>query len=272
MATFNQVYTYTITAGGGTVNLDVTDNTTNIYVFSGTSTLIGNWVIQPTGSPTQGTEFDIRWQAPTTIGANSVTIFGTALTAAQALADLQISCYYNGSSWDVDIQEDGVQDIWEAGTGSNSAKLVNGGTSTASATGAINAGTNNTASGANSFTAGVGNTASGSQSTALGANNTASATNSVTIGDGNTATAGGAIAIGSDCDATAAGAQAFGDNTTASGGVSHAEGQDTLASGSYTHAGGIQSIAARYGQFSRSSGKEVSGNATDYTQFSKLTA
>jgi hypothetical protein len=76
MATYNQVYTYTITNGGGTVNLPCSDSTTTRYVFSGTATLAANWVIQPSGNATEGMEFDIRWQSLCTQGANTVTIFG----------------------------------------------------------------------------------------------------------------------------------------------------------------------------------------------------
>lgn len=103
MPIYNGVETYTITAGGGTVNLDVDNSTVNRYVFSGTSVLAASWVIQPTGIPLEGMEFDIRWQAPTTLGANNVTIFGRALSDDEGLSDLTINCYYDGASWDVDV-------------------------------------------------------------------------------------------------------------------------------------------------------------------------
>lgn len=103
MATYNQVYTYTITNGGGTLNLSTSDSTTTRYIFSGTATLAASWVIQPSGNATEGMEFDIRWQSLCTQGANTVTIFGRILSDDEALSDLTISCYYNGSSWDVDV-------------------------------------------------------------------------------------------------------------------------------------------------------------------------
>jgi hypothetical protein len=112
MPIYNQVQTETITNGGGTFNLACGNSTTTRYVFSGTATLSSNWTIQPTGTPLQGMEFDIRWQSACTIGANSVTIFGTALTADQALNDLIITCYYNGSAWDVDINENILTGTW----------------------------------------------------------------------------------------------------------------------------------------------------------------
>lgn len=271
MPIFNGVYAYTVTNGGGTVNLDVTNSTITRYVFSGTATLSSSFTIQPTGTPTQGTEFDIRWQAPTTIGANSVTIFSTALTAAQALQDLQISCYYNGSAWDVDIIEDGVQDIWEIGTGTSSAKLVNGGTSTASATGAINAGTNCTASGANSFTAGIGNTATNTTSISIGTNNTSTGANSTALGSNSDATGSQSLALGEGATASGDDSVAIQGNTS-SANSSFASGQETVASSDYSFSGGFRCFANRYGQFTRASGKSSSGQAaTGYSQGSDLT-
>lgn len=270
MAIFNQVYTYTITNGGGTLNLDVTDSTTTRYVFSGTATLAANWVIQPTGSPTQGTEFIMKWQSACTIGANSVTIFGTALTADQALNDLIITCYYNGSAWDVDIQQDGVQEIWEIGTGTNSAKLVNGGTSTASGTNAVNAGLNNTASGNQSFTAGSGNTATSTGSISIGTNNTSTAANTTAIGSNSDATGQQALALGEGAIASGDDSVAIQGNT-ASANSAFATGQETEATADYSFSGGFRCFANRYGQFTRSSGKSSSGQAaTGYSQVSWL--
>lgn len=103
MPIYNQVQTETITNGGGTFNLACGNSTTTRYVFSGTATLAANWVIQPSGTPLQGMEFDIRWQSLCTQGANTVTIFGRVLSDDEALSDLTISCYYNGSAWDVDV-------------------------------------------------------------------------------------------------------------------------------------------------------------------------
>lgn len=103
MPIYNGTYTATITNGGGTINLDVADSTVTLYVFSGTANLSGSWVIQPTGIPIQGMLFPIKWVSDCTLNANNVTIFGTALTKDQALSDLEITAYYNGSAWDVDI-------------------------------------------------------------------------------------------------------------------------------------------------------------------------
>jgi len=201
MPIYNEVEKYTVTNGGGTVNLDVTRATVTRYVFSGTATLGAGYVIQSTGTPLEGMEFAIRWQAVvTTAGANVVTVFGTVLTTAQALSDLIITVYYNGSAWDVDINEDGIQNIWEIGTGTQSFKRI-GNSSLTSATGSASLGTGSTSSGQYSLT----------------------------------------------------------------------DGKTTLASSTYSHAGGLESIAGRYGQLSRSSGRLPGMGITDYGQWSKVT-
>lgn len=257
MATYNQIYKYTITNGGGTLNLPVSDANTSRYVFSGTATLAANWVIQPSGSPTEGIEFDIRWQSACTIGANSVTIFGTALTADQALNDLIISCYYNGSSWDVDITQDGIQDVWEVGSGTGSAKRV---------------GFTNTASGNYSTSEGLNNVASGEYSHTEGIDTTASTSAAHAEGNGTIASGSGSHSEGNDTTASGDSSHAEGRDTTASSTASHAEGQNTSASQGFTHSGGYYSIAGRYGQMSRASGRPEELNTSDYSQWSKLTS
>lgn len=244
MPIYNGVEKYTVTNGGGTVNLDVTRQTTVRYVFSGTATLAAGYVIQPTGTPAEGMEFDIRWQSVcTTAGANVVTVFGTVLTTAQALADLIITCYYNGSAWDVDIQEDGIQDIWEVGTGGpTSAKLVNGGTSTAVSTGTINAGIDCANDGSYSLSAGVDNIITNSWSFCVGELNTVAGDYSSCLG---------------------------GKSNNVLGEYCIAQGDTCTAEAVLTHAGGNYSHTRRRAEFARASGRISSGNVL---QYSKLTA
>jgi hypothetical protein len=286
MPIYNDIYKATVTNGGGTINLDVTQSTVSRYVFSGTATLAAGYVIQPTGTPLEGMEFKIFWQAVvTTAGANTVTVFGTVLTTAQALKDLIITCYYNGSAWDVDINEDGSSVLWENGSGGNTtAKLINGGTSTASATGAVSAGQNNTCSGQYSFSAGRNNIASQITSTALGSGNTTSGANGFTVGSGCTASGSNSAAVGALN--TASGVDSFstgnscvssgdddfscGSTNTASGGNSFASGSNTKASANSAFSGGLNTIANRYAQFSRASGV-LGTNGVDYNQYSLIT-
>lgn len=271
MPIYNQVQTETITNGGGTISLACGNSTTTRYVFSGTATLAANWVIQPSGTPFQGMEFDIRWQSACTIGANSVTIFGVALTADQALNDLIITCYYNGSAWDVDIQQDGVQEIWETGTGTSSAKLVNGGTSTASNTNSVNAGVNNTVSGQGAFAAGVGNTASATGAMAIGTNCMATAANAVAIGSENNAIASNAVALGNSSDAEGDHSFAHGEDALAFAYNSYALGESCRALGDYSHAMGKEAVTQKHGEFAFGSGKRSEIDPTsDWMQTSKF--
>lgn len=110
MPIYNGVYTQTITTGGGTINLDVSQSTITRYIFDGTATLSSSWTIQSTGTPVAGMEFDIRWYAQVSLDGNNVTIFGQVLTQEQAENNLKIIAYYNGSTWDVLIEVTDVVD------------------------------------------------------------------------------------------------------------------------------------------------------------------
>lgn len=88
---------------GGTVTLSTLPST-NYYIVQGTSTLASGYQISPASTTTNGLFFKIKYQAQVTYsGSNVVTIFGVALTQAQALSELDIECYFNGSVWDVNI-------------------------------------------------------------------------------------------------------------------------------------------------------------------------
>lgn len=73
------------------------------YLITGANTTIGNYAIVPTGTPQQGTTFLFKYKATTDITTNNNTfaIFGQALTQNQLLIELDIECYYTGSSWEV---------------------------------------------------------------------------------------------------------------------------------------------------------------------------
>lgn len=97
--------TITITASGGSFTLDTTAST-EIYNIIGTATMISNVTIAPINTATTGLTYVFNYKAILDITTNStsVTIFGQALTAPQALNSQEILCTYNGTSWDVDIQ------------------------------------------------------------------------------------------------------------------------------------------------------------------------
>jgi len=267
MPIYNQVQTETITNGGGTFNLACGNSTTTRYVFSGTATLSSNWTIQPTGTPLQGMEFDIRWQAPTTIGANTITIFGRVLTEYEALNDLIITCYYNGSAWDVDVNIDDI--LWEPGTGSNSTTLISGG-NTVSGTGALSGGSNCTSSGDYSATFGDNNITSAEGSFSVGSNNTSSALNSVTLGLTNTSSGINSVSTGTANVSSGDYSNTTNRLNTASGEASSAEGYTTIASGDFSHSGGKYAQSTRFGQWTRSSGKNNTGGSTEYSQHGEV--
>ena len=76
------------------------------YLITGANTTIGNYAIVPTGTPQLGTTFLFKYKATTDITTNSNTfaIFGQALTQNQLLIELDIECYYTGSTWIVEVK------------------------------------------------------------------------------------------------------------------------------------------------------------------------
>lgn len=98
----------TLGTGGGTVTISLTDHY-NRYYFDGSGALAGNWSITTSGTPVLGTLILIDYTCQFTLGANTFTILGQALTAEQALTYNKIECYYNGSAWEVKIFPDFTQ-------------------------------------------------------------------------------------------------------------------------------------------------------------------
>jgi len=93
---------YTITNGGGTINLSPKDGT-SIYIFEGTATLTNNWVVQydPAYSitPQEGMRVEIIWNGNVDLNGRSITILGTSLTQEEAGSIGTASYYYDGSQW-----------------------------------------------------------------------------------------------------------------------------------------------------------------------------
>ena len=120
-------------------------------------------------------------------------------------------------------------ELWEAGSGSNSAMLKNG---------------NNTVSGELAVAEGSGNTVSGKYAHAEGANNVASALYAHAEGAMVSATSIGTHAEGMQTLASDFHAHAEGSSTKATGMQSHAEGSQTKATGNQSHAEGASTQAA----------------------------
>lgn len=76
------------------------------YLITGANTTIGNYAIVPSGTPQLGTTFLFKYKATTdiTTNGNTFAIFGQALTQNQLLIELDIECYYTGSTWIVEVK------------------------------------------------------------------------------------------------------------------------------------------------------------------------
>jgi len=98
-----------LTAGGGTLNYSLT-SPSELYIIKTAApvTLTSNWTIQPQGipAPSQRVSYDIRYEADITLNGSSVTIFGHSLTESLVNKNSNISCYWNGATWEVNVLPD----------------------------------------------------------------------------------------------------------------------------------------------------------------------
>ncbi|MEX0597457.1 MAG: hypothetical protein WD512_13260 [Candidatus Paceibacterota bacterium] len=109
MPIINTTQIVTLTAGGGTENLDVFGQA-NLYIIKGTATLTSNWTIQPIGSPLTGTEFTFRYEAEINLNGNTITVFGKQVPATLADKTHEIVAYYDGTDWEVNFKADMNED------------------------------------------------------------------------------------------------------------------------------------------------------------------
>lgn len=109
MPIIHSTETITLTAGGGTVNLDVLGQST-LYLIEGTATLTSNWTIQPTGTVNQYLEYRFKYQANIDLDGNTITIFGETLPTHLSDKSHEITATWNGSGWDVDFIPDISED------------------------------------------------------------------------------------------------------------------------------------------------------------------
>lgn len=125
MAELKITRTDTLTNVGGTITYSKLDYV-GLYIIDGSCTLGGDWTITDDSASVEGTTFHIRYLATVTISANNISVFGVQLTAEQALKNLDIQVYYNGSTYDVQIMTDfGQTNIVESN------QIVNGAITTA---------------------------------------------------------------------------------------------------------------------------------------------
>lgn len=100
----------TLTAGGGTFNLDVTSSS-SIYIIQGTATLTSNWTIQPSGVDSAGMQYNFKYEANIVLDGNAINIFGVAIPTTLVDKSCDITCYFDGTDWEVNF----LPDVLEVG-------------------------------------------------------------------------------------------------------------------------------------------------------------
>ena len=100
--------TLTILAAGVTQTFPITDavDIYDIKANAGAVVLVGNVSITSSGTLSIGSTYSLLIGGGFTLGANTFTVFGATLTAAQVLYAGKVLAYYNGSSWDVYYDRD----------------------------------------------------------------------------------------------------------------------------------------------------------------------
>ncbi len=136
-----------------------------------------------------------------------------------------------------------TNNLWSAGTGTNSVVLANS-TNVANGDYATAEGSNTTASGITSHAEGNNTLASGFASHAEGGGTTASGAGGHSEGDTTIALGESSHSEGSHTVASGTTSHAEGDSSTALGGASHAEGTSTIASGDFSHSEGFHTTAS----------------------------
>jgi len=76
----------------------------DVYYFTGTDTLTGNYSVTGSGTAYEGMRIRIEYRGTVTLGGNTITMMGTAMPDAYASKKVNVDCYYNGSAWVVDYQ------------------------------------------------------------------------------------------------------------------------------------------------------------------------
>lgn len=104
------IHTLTPTNIGGTAPIDVEAGFDTVHIKpSGSITLSSAYNITVSGTPIANTAITFMYGGNITTDTSTgkvVTIFGTALTDAQALYEGEITAYYDGSAWEIKIYAD----------------------------------------------------------------------------------------------------------------------------------------------------------------------
>jgi len=122
---------YTILAAGATKTYVSTDDI-DVYEINangGAVTLLADMIFSYSGTPKIASEFKFQYGGGVTQNSGSgitVSFFGTNLTDEQALSQLIITAYWNGSAWEINIVKNpnnNVTSVTTFGSSANSAGL-----------------------------------------------------------------------------------------------------------------------------------------------------
>jgi hypothetical protein len=79
------------------------------YMITGTETLLSNYILTFSGNLFKGMFIRIDWKAVCTPSGNTVTICGEVIPSTYLSKLFYLECYYNGSSWEVNMFIDTAQ-------------------------------------------------------------------------------------------------------------------------------------------------------------------
>jgi hypothetical protein len=172
-----------LTGSTGTVNIDVGIDP-NYIILTGSDTLAAGIVFNLIGVPKDGMSVHFDYRATMVAsGGNTIKLSNTVLTSEQALTGksmVQATYELATTAWVDNLfpnRAGATDDIWERGTGANSAQIKGAGNN-ASGDNSVAEGISTTASGAGSHSECASTVASGATSHAEGTSTTASGTSS----------------------------------------------------------------------------------------------
>jgi hypothetical protein len=96
----------------GTISIPVDQTSAGSYpvvadnIITGVVTLVGPLAISPSGTPTNGQNVNVIWNASVTLAGTNITIFGETVPDELAATNFVAECVYDGAAWVVNILPD----------------------------------------------------------------------------------------------------------------------------------------------------------------------
>ncbi len=96
----------------GTISIPVDQTSAGSYpvvsdnIITGVVTLVGPLAISPSGTPTNGQNVNVIWNASVTLAGTNITIFGETVPDELAAKNFVAECVYDGAAWVVNILPD----------------------------------------------------------------------------------------------------------------------------------------------------------------------